>query len=122
MGKMEQDSMVAVAPPDVEERQRPARGKAKVLPRRQPLFNVIIWNDESHTYEYVIELLMELFGHPFEKAFQITDTVHHTGRGIAMTTHKELAELKCEQIHGCGADWRMEQSAGPIRATIEPVE
>jgi ATP-dependent Clp protease adaptor protein ClpS len=88
--------------------------------RRQPPYNVIIWNDEEHTYDYVIELLMKVFGHPFEKAFQITDTVHHTGRGIAFTTHQELAELKREQVMAGGADWRMEVSRGPIRATIEP--
>jgi ATP-dependent Clp protease adaptor protein ClpS len=116
------ESSIAVAVPEVEERQRPARGKDKPQFRRQPPYNVIIWNDDTHTYEYVIELLMEIFGHPFEKAFQITDAVHKTGRGIAFTTHKELAELKCEQVHGAGADWRMEQSSGPIRASIEPVE
>ena len=119
--EMEQEFSVIVAP-DVEERRKPARADARPQPRRQPLFHVVIWNDEAHTYEYVIELLMDLFGHSYEKAFVITDTVHHTGRGIAFTTHKELAELKRDQILGAGADWRMEQSNGPIRATIEPVE
>lgn len=98
--------------------QRPRDASAK--PRRQPPYNVIIWNDETHTYEYVIDLLMTLFGHSLEAAYQITDTVHHTGRGIAFTTHKELAELKCEQVLASGADWRMDNSHGPIRASIEP--
>jgi len=75
MGTTANESMAAVAPPDTEQREQAARGKAKAKPRRQPLFNVIIWNDQTHTYEYVIELLMELFGHPYEKAFLITDTV-----------------------------------------------
>ena len=105
--------------PQVEEEYEvcTARGKPKHAPR----YHVIIWNDEVHTYEYVIELLMTLFGHPFEKAFQITDAVHHQGRGIAYTTHKELAELKREQILAYGADPRMAVSEGPIRATIEEV-
>ena len=89
-------------------------------PKRQPPYHVVIWNDEVHTYEYVIELLMTLFGHSLEKAFRITDDVHHKGKGIAFTTHKELAELKRDQILAAGADWRMAVSEGPIRATIEP--
>ena len=89
-------------------------------PKRQPPYHVIIWNDEVHTYEYVVELLMKIFGYSLEKAFQITRDVDIKGRGIAFTTHKELAELKRDQILSCGPDWRMAMSEGPIRATIEP--
>ncbi len=105
----------------VVERARPETER-RTRTRRQPLYHVVIWNDETHTYEYVIDLLMRLFGHPFEKAFVITDTVHHTGRGIAFTTHMELAELKRDQILAAGADWRMDVSTGPIRASIEPAD
>ncbi len=57
--------------------------KTTVKPKQAPNYHVIIWNDEEHTYEYVIELLMKLFSHPFEKAFQITREVDKAGRGIA---------------------------------------
>ena len=108
------ESQVTTPVADAPDADREARTK------RQPPYNVVIWNDEDHSYPYVIELLMTVFGHPFEKAYQITDTVHHKGRGIAYTTHKELAELKRDQILSAGADWRCETSRGPIRATIEP--
>jgi ATP-dependent Clp protease adaptor protein ClpS len=115
------DTVIAVveeAPPKRQtERSRKTQKKDK--PQRQPNYHVIIWNDEEHTYEYVIELLMKLFAHPFETAFQITHEVDHVGRGIAYTCHMELAELKRDQIHAYGADWRMANSRGPIRATIE---
>ncbi len=122
MGKLEQESMVAVAPPDVEELKRLARGKEKTQVRRPPPFNVVIWNDEDHTAAYVIELLMELFAHPYEQALEITDTVDRVGRAVVYTTHKELAELKRDQILGVGADWRVKECAGSMTATIEPVE
>lgn len=113
-----EESIVVLPPRDgtqkAPQRSRPQR-------QRQPLYHVVIWNDEVHTYEYVIELLMDLFGHSFEKAFQITKEVDTVGKGIATTTHRELAELKVEQIMSAGADWRMSISDGPIRATIEPV-
>ena len=96
------------------------RTKEKNKPKLQPNYHVIIWNDEEHSYDYVIELLMVLFAHPFERAFQITDEVHHRGKGVAFTCHMELAELKRDQVLAFGADWRMPKvSKCAIRATIE---
>lgn len=117
------DDVIAVLPPKGEERGGGAevgKAKGKSKPKRQPNYHVIIWNDEEHTYEYVIELLMKLFGHPFEAAYVITRTVDKAGKGIAYTCHQELAELKRDQILGYGPDWRMKISTGSIRATIEP--
>ena len=114
------NTVIAVAPPETQRERRTTR-KEQSKPKKEPNYHVIIWNDEEHTYEYVIELLMTLFSHDFEKAFQITKEVDKVGKGIAWTCHKELAELKCEQILNYGADPRMPQvSKGSIRATIEP--
>ena len=119
--KEAQDVAIAVveeAPPK-NEKKRVTKKQEKT--KKQPRYHVIIWNDEEHTYEYVIELLMKLFAHPFETAFQITHEVDHVGKGIAYTCHMELAELKRDQILAYGADWRMPKvSKGSIRATIEP--
>lgn len=115
--RQESGGTIAVeAPP--EEKEKPQAGDTK--PKREPPWHVVIWNDEVHTYEYVIELLMKIFGHSFEKAYQITRMVDTAGKGIAYTTHKELAELKRDQILAYGPDWRMSASEGSIRATIEP--
>ncbi len=120
---MEQSNTAVIAVEDVEgeaqvERKQETRTRNK--PKRQPPYHVVIWNDEEHTYEYVIELLMKLFGHSFEAAYQITHEVDHAGKGIAHTCHQELAELKRDQVLAYGADWRMKISKGSIRATIEP--
>ena len=101
--------------------ERRARTDSRAKPKQAPNYHVIIWNDEEHTYEYVIELLMKLFAHPFERAYQITREVDKVGKGIAHTCHQELAELKRDQILGYGPDWRMSVSKCSIRATIEPV-
>ena len=89
--------------------------------RRQPPYNVIILNDEEHTFEYVIELLMTLFGHPLPAAEKLTLRIHTSGRAIVYTTHKEKAELKRDQVLACGADPRMSISKGPLGCYIEPV-
>jgi len=116
------EGLIAVEDPP-EQKTKPGRPdlKRKNKPKRQPPYHVIIWNDEEHTYEYVIELLMRLFAHPLETAFEITRQVDRAGKGIAYTCHMELAELKRDQILAYGADWRMPKvSHSSIRATIEP--
>ena len=48
--------------------------------KRQPPYHVILLNDDDHTYEYVIEMLKELFGHPIEKGYR-TGEGRSTRRG-----------------------------------------
>lgn len=90
--------------------------------RLAPWWNVILLNDDDHTYEYVIEMLGKVFGHPPEKAFQLAVEVDVLGRVIVDTTSKERAELKQEQIHGFGPDHRLPRSKGSMSAEIEPAE
>ena len=57
-------------------------------PKQQPRYNVILWNDEDHTYEYVIHMLKELFGFKIELGFKLATKVDHNGRAICLTTEK----------------------------------
>lgn len=91
--------------------------------RKQPiLWNVVLLDDNHHTYEYVIDMMARVFAHPIEKGFRIARNVDDEGRAICLTTHKEHAELKLEQIHAFGRDPRMSVSAGSMSAIIEPAE
>jgi len=90
----------------------------KLIPR----YHVILLDDNEHTYDYVIEMLMELFGHSKETAFLMAREVDSKKRVIVDTTHKERAELKKQQIESYGADWRMPNCKGSMSATIEPAE
>jgi ATP-dependent Clp protease adaptor protein ClpS len=90
--------------------------------RRQPPYNVILLNDDDHTYEYVILMLQELFGYPVEKGFQMAREVDEKGRAIVCTTSLERAELKQEQIHAYGPDPRIPACKGSMYAEIEPAE
>ena len=90
-------------------------------PRKQPRYNVILWDDDDHTYGYVIYMLQELFAYPPEMGYQLARQVDTAGRCICLTTTKEHAELKRDQIHAFGKDELMENCAGSMSATIEPV-
>ncbi len=89
----------------------------------QPVpWNVVLLDDDAHTYEYVIEMMQKVFGFSIERGFKIAQAVDTDGRAICMTTHKEHAELKREQILAFGRDPRMENSQGSMSAIIEPAE
>ena len=90
--------------------------------RRPSMWHVVIMDDDEHTYDYVIDLLTNVFGHTIEKAFSIAEAIDFEGRGVCATLHLELAELKKEQIAGFGADPRLDESAGPMTAVLEPAD
>ena len=86
----------------------------------QPLYHVILLNDEDHTYAYVVEMLVKIFGMTESKAFNHAHEVDTAGTTIVLTCELEKAELKRDQIHAYGADWRLPQSLGSMAAIIEP--
>ncbi|MFM9994938.1 MAG: ATP-dependent Clp protease adaptor ClpS [Phycisphaerales bacterium] len=86
------------------------------------LWNVVLLNDDDHGFDYVIEMLRALFGHPEEKGFRIADRVNTDGRAVCLTTHKEHAELKRDQVHAFGPDRRIAGCKGAMSAIIEPAE
>ena len=91
-------------------------------PRELPPFNVVLLNDDDHTFEYVIEMLQVLFAHPTERGMQMAKEVDSNGRVIVLTTHREHAELKRDQIHAYGMDHRVATCAGSMSAVVEPAE
>ena len=95
-----------------------SRRKRKEL----PLYHVILLDDDHHTYEYVIGMLRKLFGHSTECAYQLASEVDNSGRVILATTAKEHAELKRDQIHAFGRDWRIAHCEGSMTSVIEAVE
>ncbi len=85
-----------------------------------PLFHVVLLDDDDHTYDYVVEMLCNLFVLPAEVAFRHAVEVDTTGRTVVMTCERAQAEFGRDQIHAYGADPRMPRSKGSMRALIEP--
>ncbi len=118
---MREEAHSAVAEP-VERTERKRRTKKAQKPKRQPRYNVVLWDDQSHTHAYVILMLQQLFGHAPTKGFQLADEVDRRGRAIVLTTTLEHAELKRDQIRAYGKDRLVADSTGSMFASIEPVE
>ena len=87
-----------------------------------PPWNVVLLDDNDHTYEYVIGMLADLFGHPLPACFQMAQEVDASGRVVVFSTHRERAELERERIHGYGADPRIDRCKGSMSAIIEPAQ
>ena len=85
-----------------------------------PLWNVVLLNDDDHTYDYVIEMLTKLFLKTADEAYQHAVEVDSVGRTIIMTCEQGAAEYAKDQIHAFGADWRLSRSKGSMSAIIEP--
>ena len=87
--------------------------------KRQPRYHVILWDDDDHSYDYVIMMMRKLFGHTLEKGLEIAVEVDSSGRAICLTTTREHAELKRDQIHAYGKDDAIARCKGSMSASIE---
>jgi ATP-dependent Clp protease adaptor protein ClpS len=83
-------------------------------------YHVIILNDEEHSFDYVIEMLMVVFKFSQATAMAHTLEAHTSGSSILITCGLEEAERKRDQIHAYGPDWRMPNSRGSVTALVEP--
>ena len=73
---------------ETEQRQEPKARESLLRP-----WSVILHNDDDHSFDYVIAMLQQLFGHPREKGLQMAWKVHNEARVIVDTTSRERAEL-----------------------------
>jgi len=91
-----------------------------VSTRLIPPYNLILIDDDAHTYTYVVEMLGAVLGFSKERAYLHACEVDAVGRTILITTSREHAELKQEQIHAYGPDPRSADCAGGMTSIVEP--
>jgi ATP-dependent Clp protease adaptor protein ClpS len=90
---------------------------------KQPVpWNVVLLDDDHHTYEYVMAMMMKLFAMDEVQAYKVACTVDKDKRAVCLTTHKERAEFKRDQILAFGRDPMMASSVGSMSSIIEPAE
>lgn len=109
---------VQVAEPIQEEQKQPSRQK----PKKLPPYAVVVLNDDEHTFGYVIETFMKVFGYDQAKSFQLANEIHVSGRAIVWTGPKEVAELKRDQIRSAGPDlFAAKKVTYPLGVVLEPL-
>jgi len=115
MTMMESQTQTVVQTPRTKPREQ-------TQPQKQPPYHVVLLDDDDHTYEYVIGMVRKLFGFSPERAYRLAAEVDATGRVILDTTTLERAELKRDQIHAFGRDWRVTRCQGSMTSVVEPAE
>lgn len=96
--------------------------RAPARPKQQPRYNVVLHDSPDHSYEYVIRMLQELFRLGPAQSFIVTEKVDTEGRAVCLTTTREHAELKVEQVHAYGKDDLIPRCKGSMSASAEPIE
>jgi ATP-dependent Clp protease adaptor protein ClpS len=89
--------------------------------RQLPPYNVILNNDDHHSFEFVVAVLRKALGFEEPKAAVVTLEAHTSGRAIVWTGPKEVAEFKVEQLQTFH-ETRAQDGAklGPLDCNIEP--
>lgn len=84
-------------------------------------YRLVLLNDETHSYGYVVALLREIFGYDEHMAFELTKAVDQEGRAVVYTGPYEHAEFKRDKVLDFGPDLQMPISSGSMNCELEPV-
>lgn len=74
--------------------------------------NLIVWNDEVNTFEWVIETLMEVCGHSAEQAEQCAYIIHFRGKYAVKNGSYDDLKPQCDAITERGINATVEIVAG----------
>ena len=91
--------------------------KTEETPALAPPWRVILHDDDVTTQEFVVWLLITLFGRSYEDAHRLMLEVHNGGAATVATCSQERAELYVEQIVSLARPRHF-----PLCATAEPVD
>ena len=73
--------------------------KDEVKAKRPSMWNIVFYNDDYTSMDFVVFVLTKIFHRSAEDALALTFTVHTQGKGIAGTYNFEVAEQKqCEVL------------------------
>ena len=69
-------------------------------------WQVVIYNDEVNSMDFVVQVLMKVFGHTHQLAEKIMMEIHTKGRSVAEVEDREKAVLHKQQLisYGLTAD------------------
>jgi ATP-dependent Clp protease adaptor protein ClpS len=96
------------------------REKSRRETQGLPPYDVVLLDDDDHSFEYVIRMLKELFGHPEAVGRRMAVEVDTAGRVVVVTTNLERAELERDRIQAYGPDPLIPRCKGSMSATVEP--
>jgi ATP-dependent Clp protease adaptor protein ClpS len=89
--------------------------------RLLPPYHVILDNDDFHSFEFVIGVLVKTLGCTTDRAVKLAWKAHTEDRAVIWTGSKEVAEFKLEQIRTFHETRESDgRKLGPLSCSIEP--
>ena len=95
----------------------PERGvavKERAKTKKPSMYRVILMNDDYTPMEFVVHILMSVFGHTSEEATRIMLNVHRNGIGVCGVYTFEIAETKVSQVMDAAR-----RNQHPLQCTLE---
>lgn len=80
-----------------------------------PLYQVVMLNDDFTSMDFVVEVLLSVFGMDEVKAHQTMLEIHHLGQAICGVYPREVAEMKVSETMKMAASHDC-----PLRCVFEP--
>jgi ATP-dependent Clp protease adaptor protein ClpS len=87
------------------------REETDLLTQTEEPCQLIVWNDEVNTFEWVIETLMEVCGHSYEQAEQCAYIIHFKGKYAVKQGLYEELKPPCDAITERGINATIEVTA-----------
>jgi ATP-dependent Clp protease adaptor protein ClpS len=81
---------------------------------RPKMYKVILHNDDYSTFDFVIEVLMEIFNKTKDEAINLTFKVDKEGYAVVGIYPKEIAETKVSLVK-----LKAKEAGYPLLATME---
>ena len=101
------------APAPVEETDTHERAQ------RSRLSKVVLFDDDEHTYDYVVEMLVHCCSLSRESAFRCAVEVDIRGVTTVFYGTSEECARRRDRIHAYGADPRLPRSRGSMKAEVQ---
>jgi ATP-dependent Clp protease adaptor protein ClpS len=85
-------------------------------------YAIVVYNDDDHTFEYVIRVFVAVFRYNAQKCDQLAVAIHRQGKAVVWTGVLEHAELKLQQICSAPADnFGTKVVSYPLQAEIRQI-
>jgi ATP-dependent Clp protease adaptor protein ClpS len=83
---------------DYEDPKRQYEEEVLVLDETDEVYKLVLHNDDIHTFDYVIDALIEICRHSLEQAEQCTILVHFKGKCTVKTGSLDLLKPMHEKL------------------------
>ena len=84
--------------------------------KKPPLYRVLLLNDDFTPMDFVIDVLINFFGMPEEKATTVMLQIHTQGVGVCGTYSKDVAETKVYIVNTYSLEHQH-----PLKCTMEEI-